>query len=233
VSLRVATLNIWGTNGPWRRLELIRQELSALRPDVVGMQEVTRSRDLDQAVAIAEGLGYVVAYGPADVRGKLALGNTLLSRLPLTTQWVLPLPVGGWEPRSVLSVLVDGRVQVFVTHLNWQPDHSAIRVEQVRFILALAPPASVVMGDFNAQPDSPEIALMRGYADAWVAAGDGTAGATFSRDNDYAREGGGPSRRLDYVFTRGKPVRAELAFHRPVDGVWPSDHFGLVADIDL
>ena len=49
------------------------------------------------------------------------------------------------------EALVDGRVSMFVTHLNWQPDHSEIRVAQMRFILALAPPGSVIMGDLNAK----------------------------------------------------------------------------------
>lgn len=132
----------------------------------------------------------------------------------------------------MLSALVGGRAQVFVTHLNWQPEHSAIRAAQVRFILALAPPGSVIMGDLNAEPDSPEIALLGGFTDAWARAGDGGAGETFSRTNDYARAGGAPSRRIDYIFTAGVPVRAALAFQRPSGGVWASDHFGLVADID-
>jgi hypothetical protein len=29
----------------------------------------------------------------------------------------------------------------------------------------------------------------------------------------------------------GEPLRAELALHEPVDDVWPSDHFAVVADI--
>jgi hypothetical protein len=28
-------------------------------------------------------------------------------------------------------------------------------------------------------------------------------------------------------------VDARLAFHEPVDGVWPSDHFGVVADLEI
>ena len=47
-------------------------------------------------------------------------------------------------------------------------------------------------------------------------------------------------RRIDYVMVRctdhgpGLDVNAcELAFDQPVGGVWASDHFGVVADLEL
>ena len=66
--LRVVTLNIWNRGGPWeRRLELIREELTRLKPDLVGLQEVLEmevdGKRESQALAIAEGLGFEVAYG--------------------------------------------------------------------------------------------------------------------------------------------------------------------------
>lgn len=262
-TLRVATLNLWGTNGPWpRRLDLIRRELAALRPDVVGLQEVMREGGSCQARLLADGLGYEVAYGPAFEHpdGRIQ-GNAVLTRCPIRAQRPIPLPVGGHEPRTLLYVLVEtpyGELPVFVTHLNWQQNHGMIRLEQVRFIVGRAaelgaglPP--LVMGDFNAEPDSDEIRYLRGlavvegqsvyFADAWAYGGNGSPGATFDRANDYARGAREPSRRIDYIFTggddllRGEPLRTALAFTEPeeLDGVrvWPSDHFGLVSDIVL
>jgi endonuclease/exonuclease/phosphatase family metal-dependent hydrolase len=47
-----------------------------------------------------------------------------------------------------------------------------------------------------------------------------------------------PDRRIDYVFTRGRddrfrgePLEAALCFDDPVGGVFPSDHFGVVATL--
>ena len=38
--------------------------------------------------------------------------------------------------------------------------------------------------------------------------------------------------RLDYVLTRGpRVVRAGLVGDHPVEGVWLSDHYGVVADL--
>jgi endonuclease/exonuclease/phosphatase family metal-dependent hydrolase len=255
-TVRVATLNLWGRNGPWPdRLALIRAELGRLSPQLVGMQEVKRD-EACQATEIAEGLGYEIAYSPALSREGVTLGNALLSRLPIREHRTLALPTApGIETRALLYARVGtdhGELPVFVTHLDWQGDHGAARLAQARFIAARAaelgadlPP--VIMGDFNAEPDSDEIRYLRGlhvadgesvrFSDAWVWGGDGTAGETFSRANDYARTARVPSRRIDYIFTggddllRGEPVHTEVAFAAPHDGVWPSDHFGLVSDI--
>ena len=48
------------------------------------------------------------------------------------------------------------------------------------------------------------------------------------------------SRRIDYIFVRCDEsgptleiVSCALAFAEPSDGVWPSDHFGVVADLEV
>ena len=156
-----------------------------------------------------------------------------------------------------------GRLPVFVTHLNWRFDHGFVRLTQVAFIAeriaevapiqaGLLPP--VLMGDFNAAPDADEIRYLCGlhvlggksvhFADAWVYGAGAGSGATYDPKNDYARKNREPPRRIDYVFTRGpdaelrgEPMHARLAFHEPVatpEGtLWPSDHYGVLADIDL
>jgi endonuclease/exonuclease/phosphatase family metal-dependent hydrolase len=86
------------------------------------------------------------------------------------------------------------------------------------------------------------------FADAWMtrtiasaggaAAAGGDPGFTYDRNNAYALRSREPSRRIDYVFVRGpdrhlrgEPLSARLAFVEPRDGVWPSDHYGVVAEI--
>jgi endonuclease/exonuclease/phosphatase family metal-dependent hydrolase len=221
-----------------------------------------------QATEIADGLGYTVAYAEAsDWGGGLKFGNALLSRYPIKSSRRLALPgTESGEQRALLYSLVEtplGDWPVFVTHLNWKFHHGSVRLQQVKYIVErveeLAPeraetlPAALV-GDFNAEPDSDEIRYLRGlavvdgkstfFADAWVHGGDGTPGATYHRENDYARAAREPSRRIDYIFARGpdqrlrgEPMRTEVAFATPVASangtVWPSDHFGLVTDVWL
>jgi hypothetical protein len=75
------------------------------------------------------------------------------------------------------------------------------------------------------------------FADCWAAAAAGP-GYTYDRKNPYALRSREPSNRIDYIFVRGpdahlrgEPIAARLALDEPVGGVWPSDHFAVVADI--
>jgi endonuclease/exonuclease/phosphatase family metal-dependent hydrolase len=273
---RVITLNIWNNSGPWtERVELIRHELRRLQPDVIGLQEVLRMQpgdrpsdnpESDQAVQIGDGFGYRVAHGTAtDCGNGLLFGNALLSRFPIIEQENFALPgIKTEERRALLYALLEtksGSWPVFVTHLNWRLDHGAVRLKQVRFIvdkiLEVVPPDEsklppILMGDFNAEPNSDEIRFLKGlhtldersvyFADAWECGGDGSPGHTFDRRNCFAALAHEPPRRIDYIFVRGRdrqhrgePLSTELVFSAPAqqDGreVWPSDHFGLLSEL--
>jgi endonuclease/exonuclease/phosphatase family metal-dependent hydrolase len=265
--LRAVTLNIWNRQGPWdRRLPLIRDGLAALAPDVIGLQEVLGFGGGSQADEIAAGLGWNVHYAPAwSIGGGLTWGNAILSRWPLARTEVLPIPAPPeLDSRSAAFALVDapcGQVPVFCTHLTYQLHRGDARCTQVRaladHVAALVPPdrdpfPPILLGDFNADPDSDEMRFLRGltplggrsvyFADAWAA----TAGAdpasgpgwTYDRRNPYALRSREPNRRIDYVYVRGpdrslrgEPLSARLVLDRPVDDVWPSDHFGVLAEI--
>lgn len=260
---RVVTFNIWNRQGPWeRRLPLIRDGLAALDADVIGLQEVLAFGDLpNQADEIAAGTGWNVYHAPAwQVGGGLSFGNAILSPHRLFDGQCLPLPSPpGLDTRSVVFARVDaphGPIPVFVTHLTYQLHMCRARCEQVVALAAhvarLAPigePPPVVLGDFNAGPDSDEIRFLRGlttlegrsvyFADCWAVTSAGASpGYTYDRSNAYALRSHEPSNRIDYVFVRGpdahlrgEPIAARLALDQPVGGVWPSDHFAVVADI--
>ena len=254
--LDVATLNIWHDSGPWpQRCELILEEISRLKPDLVGLQEVLCQPDgRGQAEELAGPLGYEVAYAPASRRSDGTwLGNALLSRLPVRRSQTVALPADGVESRSMLHALVDtvaGELPVFVTHLAWEHDLGLVRGRQVDAILdgiersvADVPAAlpGLLMGDFNAAPGADELLpLEDGWVDAWSVAGDGP-GFTFDPENDYARPWEEPAQRIDYVFVEADPrVRvplAETAFTVPrlVGGqpIWPSDHYGIACRLEL
>ncbi|HEX3594338.1 MAG TPA: endonuclease/exonuclease/phosphatase family protein [Polyangiaceae bacterium] len=221
----------------------------------------------DQASAIAASSHPHVAYGAAmDYGNGLLFGNAIATKYPILESNTFELPgreTG--EARSLLYALVEhprGKLPVFVTHLNWKLHHGSVRVRQILAICerikALAstddtehmPP--VLMGDFNADPDSDEMRFMRGlatidgqtvyYADAWVYGGDGGPGYTFDRRNRFAALAHEPPRRIDYIYVRGpdsklrgEPLRTRLAFATRLEGaggdVWPSDHFGVVSDL--
>lgn len=233
MTLKIATLNIWNKAGPWpERSALIRKQLRALAPDVLGLQEVLRmhGEPVDaascQATELCQGLGYQIVFAEAmHYGGGLLFGNAVCSRHPILEQSSFALPgADPGESRVLLHALVGtphGLLPVFVTHLNWKLHHGSVRLEQVRFIVdkifelcpvdeSRLPP--VLMGDLNAGPEADEIRYLSGhatvdgksvyFADAWLHAGEGP-GYTFDRRNRFAALAHEPPRRIDYVFVRG------------------------------
>jgi len=258
--LRVVTWNLWGRGGPWRdRLEGITSTLVGAQPDVVALQEVWAEEDgRNQADLLAAALGFDRIWASRYAIDGVAVGNAILSRWPIAESEVRPLPAPPEleELRNVIRAAVDGprgRLAVYTTHLNWRFDQSDVRQEQVRFVARFiaesrrdgCPP--ILAGDFNAVPDSDEIRMLTGrmalavpglvFHDAWEAAGDGGAGFTWTNANPWARQDLEPDRRIDYVFA-GWPkkggaghVTACRLIGEAIDGVFPSDHLGVMAEL--
>lgn len=215
------------------------------------------------------------AYAPAwtiDSGSGFTMGNAILSRFPIveTQATLLPNPIGH-ETRSLLYALCEtphGLLPVFVTHLDWQFELSHARCQQVSFIveqmadwLAQARQGgrdvlpAVLLGDFNAEPDSDEVRFLRGrhalvsarsgalrgcYFNDVIDFCHGDAGPTFARDNVFAVKEREPDRRIDYIFvappdrfSRGQPLSARRCFTQAEGGVHPSDHYGVICELRL
>jgi endonuclease/exonuclease/phosphatase family metal-dependent hydrolase len=165
---------------------------------------------------------------------------------------------GRSETRCVLSARIDapgGPLEMACTHLHWRFDHGYVRERQVveiaEWLRRRAPRDGwpvVLVGDFNAEPASAEIRYLAGLQsidgrschlrDAWAVAGDGGAGITWSRENPLTRPWHEPDRRIDYVWVgmprsdgQGLVEHCRVVGNEPVDGVWPSDHFGVYAEL--
>jgi endonuclease/exonuclease/phosphatase family metal-dependent hydrolase len=150
---------------------------------------------------------------------------------------------------------------LFVDHLpSWKPQLELERelqtVRAVRLIEELVAKRAmhvVLAGDLDATPDATSIRFLRGlqslagmsvyYRDAWAAIHGDDPGHTFTTRNPLMIEESDVrqevDRRIDYVFVRCDEfgptlpiVDCRLAFDEPVDGVWASDHFGVVADLE-
>lgn len=258
--LRVVTWNVWWRYGPWeRRRSAIEASLKPLEADVIALQEAWADGDDNQAADLGRILGYHHAYQGSEQGEELGTGNAVLSRWPIrTTDWrPLPGERESGERRCVVFAEIDGpngSIPVFVTHLNWRRAHSHIRQRQIteiaRFVASKSsrgyPP--IVCGDFNAEPTSEEIRMMTGrsavpieglvFRDAWHDGGDGGAGHTWDNANSFTQPNLQPDRRIDYIFVgqagargAGEVVGCRLAGNEVVDGVWPSDHFAVMAEL--
>jgi endonuclease/exonuclease/phosphatase family metal-dependent hydrolase len=171
--LRVVSYNIKHGQGNDTVVDLERTAgvLRALRPDIVGLQEVderaTRSGSIPQAERFGRLLGLNHAFGRfMDYQGG-AYGMAILTRYPIVATEPVPLPEGN-EPRVALSVqtrLPDGRRLTIVNvHFDWVRD-DGFRFAQAqaltKYLDALTTPY-ILLGDFNDVPESRTLALFQG-----------------------------------------------------------------------
>ncbi|WP_460118320.1 endonuclease/exonuclease/phosphatase family protein [Streptomyces phaeofaciens] len=211
-------------------------EIAKYAPQVIGLQEAC-VRDVESIRDHLEsryGLVYHVEYGMVLRNWSRCggvpwrpgeFGEALLSAAPMTDRVNEEYPDGGSEDRGYLAVTtkVGGRsVRVFNTHLA-ERRQEAVRADQTRVLADVVAPHdhAIVLGDFNAVPDAPELAPMWALAaDADPRCRPASAGACKPTTDWHST--------FDYVFLRGiAPLK---------HGVHPtsvSDHDLVQADLDL
>ncbi|HEY6739964.1 MAG TPA: endonuclease/exonuclease/phosphatase family protein [Actinopolymorphaceae bacterium] len=216
-------------------LERIAALIEDLEVDLVGLQEVDRhwgdrSDNVDQPAWLGERLGMHHVYGanldldpvePGQPRRQY--GTAVLSRWPITSWSNTFLPLyPGHEQRGLLRTEIafwGTTLHFHCTHL--QHNDAAERVEQAQRIVELigsSPCRTLLVGDLNAVPDTPEItALTDVLVDSWAKVGRGD-GFTIPVDE--------PNRRIDYILGSAdlRPVRAKVVRDDA------SDHLPYVAD---
>ena len=245
---RAATLNLEQDHKRWdARRELVIAQLGALRPDVLALNEVCIPRQtarwLQKAAKERFGLDYNLVQqtrtnGLADVEGE-----ALLTRFPV-------IETGNLDYRTrdmvalVARILVDRTVvDVYVTHLYMSRGEDSLRLYQAQQLLAWIASrddvaARLVCGDFNATVDMPSAGLMASRLRA-------TQGAptAFTPLADTDGTVSHPTRArmdrcIDFIWV-SDTVRvhaSEVCFNRPdaTDAsLWPSDHAGVYADLDV
>jgi endonuclease/exonuclease/phosphatase family metal-dependent hydrolase len=242
--LRVATLNILNLADRWEeRLPLLLADTAALRPDLLGLQEVVYPMQQDRLLAAGTPDEYAVHRGWA---GRPEYGSSLLVRAPLAADDLERLDLGHRRAAHRVTVTLPGGTSllVAVTHLHHRVPDAAIRDEQTAELVAWldAAPASVaqvVMGDFNADPEEPAYGRMvrAGFRSAHAEANGGEPAVTWpSGLQAPAMDTDGEPSCLDYVWLRGavRAIDARLWADRPAAHdatLYPSDHLGVVATI--
>ena len=276
--LRALTLNLWGEQPPLdRRLALCIDQLRALRPDVIALQEVRQVEGSvpNTAHTLADALSMHCVFQKTVAWGGGDEGLAILSRMPIVESGHVPLPhpmPDLADERILLWAIVDsgqGPALFGSTHLTYRMTHGIQREDQVLAIDQAArdlmsrhkPVVTALMGDYNAAPDTDEMRFLRGlhtlggrrtfYQDAFLcqdAGGDLShrqpgAGATWARRNPSIHKLRflEMDRRIDYIYVgqasrdgRGLVQRCHVVLDQAdADGVFPSDHFAVMADIQL
>ncbi|HYO76099.1 MAG TPA: endonuclease/exonuclease/phosphatase family protein [Thermoanaerobaculia bacterium] len=227
-SLKIMSYNIQGHAAIRREdhLPKLAEVIAAVRPDVVGLQEVhnhTRVGPIHQGEALAHLTGMNLHFGRSTIMDGGEYGNAVLTRGAIKSAYVYPLP-GSGEPRSVLQTdiaLGDFDFTFFVTHLAaWGRLLKMARMRQIAElgdITARGALPHVLVGDFNVPPAADEIQTLLSHGHLRIC-GD-VREATFPMTRQ----------RLDYVFCdpRWEFVRADVIRRGP------SDHWAIVVELNL
>ena len=200
--------------------------LRSLSPDLLAVQEADRdwprSDGVDQSRELAQAIGMRSFFSP-NVLGPWAAGRSSY-QYGLTTFWRgeaerasgIALPgVPGREHRGLACVELETRHGGLIfasTHFGRSPAERSAQAEFVAEWLTSRKRPTILVGDFNMAPDSPE------YRCLAAAAVDVTAGlglVTFPDDV--------PDRQRDYIFltaglraTSVNVIERDLSDHRPV-----------------
>lgn len=209
--LRVVSYNIKHGRGNDSVVDLERTAgvIRALRPDVVGLQEVDdraeRSGRVPQAEQLGKSLGMHHAFGRfMDFQGG-AYGMAILTRQPIVAARPVQLPEGN-EPRIALAVQIrlagerpglrqrfGGQALTIVNvHLDWVRD-DAFRFAQAetlaKYLDELKTPY-ILLGDFNDLPESRTLALFRARAGE----------ARKPEADRFTFSATAPAREIDFIF---------------------------------
>lgn len=258
--VRCVTFNVLGPANPdWdRRRVVIGDALRGLEADVVALQEV-RASDIEQFLGPDYQVTSFSATSEDGIGGALATRgrHRVLEEIDQrTVEHGEDLP---WCATLIVELEVRvGRLVVAHHKPNWPFPLEVEREQQARrAALAVERHAgdgpAVVLGDFDATPDTASMSFWRGrrsldgvsvcYQDAWETARPDELGFTFSAENPLVRAGEvatAVSRRIDYVLIRAgrhgallEVVRCDRFLDQPAGGVWASDHYGVVADLAI
>jgi endonuclease/exonuclease/phosphatase family metal-dependent hydrolase len=182
-------------------MEAIAQVIEAQQADVVGLQEVSRgwviNGSLDMLTWLSRRLEMPYVYGPT---ADPLWGNAILSRYPILAEEQVDLPPHNLLlGRGFIFARIDlgngQHLDLIDTHYHQIGADSDVRVMQSQAILDYwqQEERTLIMGDLNAQPDDPEIEMLRqaGLADA-LEVGGVTPGFTYPAPD--------PARRIDYIW---------------------------------
>lgn len=261
-TFRVVTINLLSELSRWeQRKGLLVSGLNDLQPDLIATQEVNLQNGTASWLADMLGMEYVFLT-PKTGREGLAEGLALLSRQPFDhTRWI-DLGSQHRVAQQAQLRFAGRLLSVTNVHLFWQPGNSSERLAQAQKLLdwleALpADQPSVLCGDFNSYPDSPSIRLVKEHYTSAYEAAHGSEpeltsptplprsklalAKTLAEFWKYLR----PSMlfvpwkgTIDYIFTNRhvRVVSSQVVLDRPSaedPRLFPSDHFGIAAELEI
>lgn len=228
MKLKILSWNIWYDG----HFDEISRFLASSGADIIGLQEVVSDDKTRDIIGYLTKLGYQHVFSPVlklkeDGR---TIGNAVFSRREITKSKTHVLS----EQEKRLAIEADIRagnatISVFSTHLlHTHQRPSEIQDAQVNSLIKVLPPAYVVVvGDFNATPDSAVIQKMQkvlvdadpAQTPTWSVYPEGCPACNPQTIDT----------RLDYIFT-SKDIKTSLFKVGTSNG---SDHLPISVDIEV
>jgi endonuclease/exonuclease/phosphatase family metal-dependent hydrolase len=221
------TFNLHNGLNPYGHLDIeaLAKVIEEDKADVVVLQEVSRgwliSGRLDMLTWLSQRLGLPYVSGPT---ADPFWGNAVLSRYPVIEYENHDLPPRDlFLLRGFTSVTLDigggDTLRVIATHFHHVEGDSDIRQPQARAVAEFwdGSDNTVLLGDLNARPDAPEIAILReaGLIDAGAEADEFTFHST------------DPYERIDYIWVSPDLTATEVVTRRTT----ASDHLPVSATV--
>ena len=231
VSVKVMSYNLhsgFNTDGQMN-LETLAQIIEENDPDVIGLQEVSRGWVIDSSPDMLQWLSQRLDMPYVEGSSDGAIwGNAILSRYPIIRSETVPLPPDDLLIKRAYTkaeIDIGGETMLFIdTHFHQIDEDSDIRQLQVPPLLEAWNNAShtVIVGDFNAEPDSPEMVMM---ADAGLVDISAAIGPR-ERDTYYSAD---PNKQIDFIWASDDWKASDFSIPQTT----ASDHLPLVVTLSL
>jgi endonuclease/exonuclease/phosphatase family metal-dependent hydrolase len=245
---RIATLNVEQNHKCWEaRRELIVQQLGALKPDILALNEIyvpeQTGRWLQRMAAERLHTRYALLQQSKTGDDSSTQAEGLLTRYPVIETANLDYRSHNCVALVARFEIDAGLLDVYATHLIAARVEDSARQYQAQQLLDWVRSRndadfSVACGDFNAAPDQPSIRLMSGAFRPTQ-----TQPTAFSPLQEPGASPTHPEwarfdRCIDYIWvTPSITVRASGLWCNEPDPnnpmLWPSDHVGVWADLEL
>ncbi|ASK64348.1 hypothetical protein CFK37_09235 [Virgibacillus phasianinus] len=245
VTVKVATYNTHAGIGVDGRYDLdrIADTIRESGAEIIGLQEVDvhwggRSQYENEIKILADKLNMNYFFAPiynldppSEGSPRRQYGVAVLSKYPilnaenhniarLSTQDPNPSPRPAPGFLEAQIHVLGEEVWFYVTHLDYRPDPT-VREMQIEDMLEIMSghSNSLLVGDMNASPDSPELdPLFQQFGDAW---------AMTHENPGYTYPSHSPIKRIDYLFTTpGMEVESAHIFQSKA-----SDHLPVTSDV--
>ena len=213
-------------------LEYSATVIREVQPDFVNLNEVrNHTQDIgpiNQAYELGRITGYYPIFSRAIDYGGGEYGNAFLSRLPMLSSEIIHIPdpeirISGhnYEHRCIQRIVLlagEQPITIFGTHFGLAPNEQENAVQLLLDLIAKETNPVLVMGDLNAEPDTP---VVKPLFDALTDTCAGSGILTFPSDK--------PEIKIDHILLKGN---WQLLSIRCLD-TQNSDHRPLIAELEL